>query len=146
MNNHMRPSAAMFSALLCAFGLVGCNLQPPKEPLFRYLVSAVTDDHSGHELLEAAQTLPAEQTVAALIAEGFFENFALLPNVDYQFCGDLQVPIAGAARGPEPDGLDAYLLNRHATLFSPGYSVALYVDENCRIVRATGWKARPNSL
>ena len=130
-------------ATWCAVALFGCSVTTPKDELFRKLV-AEADDYQVHELLEAGQTLPIEATVAGLISEGFVISFAVLPDVDHQFCGELQVPIAGTARTREDR--DAYALNRHADLFNPGYGILLYVNEECQVVRALGGKFTPNTL
>lgn len=133
-------------AALSAVTLVDCTWPPPRDPLFRKLVTAAANDYQGHELLEDGETLPLEQTVQALQGEGFIEDFAVLPDVDHQFCGTLQVPIAGTARGVEPRDKDSYWLKRYTALFSTGYAIALDVDATCRVVRARGWKVLPNTL
>lgn len=121
--------------------LSGCGpLTPPKDPLVRKLISVVKDDYKLHELLEERETLALEPTVKGLESEGFRENFAVLPDVDYQFCGTIQVPIAGTARGTAPEDRASYVLDR------TDYSVALDVDETCRVVRVRGWKKMPNSF
>lgn len=128
-------------ALCCSVTLSGCSaLSPPEDPLVRKLVSVVTDDYMPHELLEAGETLALEPTVKGLESEGFRENFAVLPEVDHQFCGTRQVPIAGTARGAAPESGASYALQR------PGYLVALDVDRTCRVVRVRGWKMMPNSF
>jgi len=141
------PRAGILLALLCVVALNGCSTWlPTKDPLFRKLISVAADDYMGHELLEAGDTLALEETVMALQSEGFFEDFAVLPDVDHQFCGTIQVPISGTARGVEPEGKDSYWLKRSATLLSPGYAVAFDIDEKCRVVRVRGWKVMPNTL
>jgi hypothetical protein len=133
--------AVRLLALCCSVTLSGCSAEPPaKDPLVRKLLSVVTDDFMPHELLVEGETLALEPTIKGLEGEGFRENFAVLPGVDYQYCGAIQVPIAGTARGTAPEDLASYALQR------PGYLVALDVDATCRVVRARGWKVMPNSF
>lgn len=144
-----RSKASAATALVVLSMTLGAcsGWPPPKDPLFRHLVAVVTDDYMGHDLLEEGQTLALLPTVLAFQKEGFFVDFAVLPYVDHQWCGNIQVPIAGTSRpGHETDGFDSYWLKRPTTWFSPAYAVAFDVDRTCRVVRARGWKVMPNTF
>jgi len=44
------------------------------------------------------------------------------------------------------EGDEGFILNRYSGVFSPAYTIVLYIDKTGSVVRATGWKVRPNTL